>query len=409
MELHLLNASMASRDSLFLILDYINQKDYTKEFVIIINKIKEYYQRDADVKSVNREIFVNLLGESITNAKHLDRFTTLIDQALMMDTSVNNINKLIVDTKKHEVGLRLATALANKEDEKVATLMEEYNRLDVITSIEELEGDVEIYTAEDISTIIEGELSGESRLKVYPLVLNERLNGRASEGHHIIHFARPEMGKTALNITMSGGFARQGAKGIYALNEDRTEDVYLREISFLTGLTYKEILMDPKRAENIARARGLENITFISLAPGNARQIERYVDRLQPQWVIIDQLRNLDMKEQNKVLQLEKAAIAIRTLAKKYGFLAISTTQAGDSAEGKRLLGMGDIDFSNTGIPSQADTLIGMGGTPEDVEKGTRFFNLPKNKIGGRHESFAVQLIQPLNRFVSPNQQGEQP
>lgn len=402
MELHLLKASMASRASAFLILDYINRKDYTREFNIIMDKIKEYYLRDADVPAVNREIFIGLLKESITNEKHLVRFTTLVDEALMADTSVSNMTKLIIDSKLHEIGLRLSAALANKEDEKVAELYAEYGRLNTVTTLEELEGGgIEVYTHEDAERLLEYELSGEGKLKVYPLALNERLMGRAAGGHSIIFFARPEMGKSAFGVTASSGFARQDAPGIYVVNEDRTEDIYIRHVSCLTGLTYAEILRDPHRAIRLARDRGLGNITFISATPGTPRQLHSYVEKLQAEWIVIDQMRNLDVKESNKVIQLEKAAQAQREIAKKHGVLAIGMTQAGDSAEGKRILTMGDVDFSNTGVPAACDVLAGMGGTEEDVQRGERFMNLSKNKIGARHESFPLRLNAPLSRLIS--------
>lgn len=409
MELHLLKASMESRDAAMLILEYINQKEYSREFVIIINKIKEYYQRDADVKSVNREIFTSLMGEAITNAKHLERFTTLVDQALLMDTSVTNLTKLIIDSKKHEVGLRLSAALANKEDDKATALMEDYKKLDEVTTLEELEGSgVEVLTHEDAERLLEYELSGEGKLKLYPLALNERLMGRASGGHSIIFYARPEMGKSAFCVTAAGGFARQDIPGIVAINEDRTEDTYIRLVSNLTGLTYREILMDPSRATRLARKRGLGNVTFISVTPGTPRQLHSYVEKLKAQWIIIDQVRNLDVKETNKVIQLEKAAQAQRAIAKTHGVLAIGTTQAGDSAEGKRILTMGDVDFSNTGIPAACDVLIGMGANEEDLQHGTRHMNLPKNKIGAIHEAFPLRLNAPLSRLQSVTDREEE-
>ena len=48
MELHLLSSAMSSRDSTYLILDYITAKNYSREFQILIGKIKEYYDKDAD-------------------------------------------------------------------------------------------------------------------------------------------------------------------------------------------------------------------------------------------------------------------------------------------------------------------------------------------------------------------------
>ena len=81
--------------------------------------------------------------------------------------------------------------------------------------------------------------------------------------------------------------------------------------------------------------------------------------------------------------------------------LAISVTQAGDSADNKAVLDMGDVDYSNTGIPAQADVMIGVGVTAELEAENRRMFSLPKNKISGDHSSFPVNVLPHLSRVTS--------
>lgn len=394
---------MARRDSCELILSYITLKEYSREFQIIIDSIKNYYARDGQAVSINREILLGLLAETVSNKKHLERFTSIVDQALSSNTSAVNIDELILQAKKNEVADKLAVALSNRDD--TTKLLEEYTHLANLTSLEELNASgAEILTHEDFGRVLSGMAAGEGRWRLYPLALNERLDGRAGGGHHIVTFARPEMGKTALNLTIAGGFARQGAHGIYFINEDKVEDLYLRLVCNLSGLTLKESLTNPEKAEALARKNGLEFVRIISLAPGTLREVEAFVDKYAPVWVVMDQLRNLSMKEANKVLQLEYATTGMRNIAKKYGALVVSTTQAGDSAEGKALLTMGDVDFSNTGVAAQADVLIGLGATQADQERGIRMLNISKNKLTGRHEGFPVKLIPQLSRYVSMNE-----
>lgn len=405
MELHLLRAALAQRDSCNLILSYINLKDYSREFQIIISKIKGYYDRDNDAASINREIFIGLLAESVTNKKHLERFTSIIDESLgLTSSSVVNVDELILKAKMNEVGDRLAAALANREQEKVPKLVEEYTNLQGMTSLQDLNSQgIEVYTADDLEEIIRVELAREGGLRIYPLALNDRLDSRLCPQHHVVTFARPEMGKTALNITIACGFARQGSDGIYFINEDRTNDIYVRIVSNLTGMTTREIHADPDKAKALARQNGLTHIRLIALSPGNLRQVEAFVEKYRPGWIVMDQLRNLDVREANKVLQLEYATSGMRNLGKKWNCIVVSTTQAGDSAEGKAVLEMGDIDFSNTGVPAQADVLLGLGGTKDQVDKGIRIINLPKNKVSGRHENFPVRLNPFLSRYTSMN------
>lgn len=389
-------------------MSYITLKDYSREFQIIITAINNYYQRDNAATTINRELLLGLLAETVSNKKHLERFTSIVDQAIAADVSVINVDELILKSKQNEVADKLAVALSNRDD--TSKLLEEYNHIRNLTSLEELDqSGAEILTDEDIGRILTSAATREGRWKVYPLSLNERLEGRAGGGHHIVTFARPEMGKTALNITIACGFARQGASGIYFINEDKVEDLYIRIVTNLSGLTVKEALTDPAKAEALARRNGLQFIRIISLCPGTLREVEAFVDKFQPVWIIMDQLRNLHMKEANKVLQLEYATTGMRNVAKKYDALVVSTTQAGDSAEGKAILTMGDVDFSNTGVAAQADVLVGLGATPQDAERGIRMIHLSKNKVSGKHESFPVRILPQLSRYVSMNEQDVNP
>lgn len=404
MELHLLSASLARRDSCSLILSFIDLKSYTREFGIIMGKVKEYYERDQSANAVNRDIFLALLAETTSNGKHLERFTSIIDQAYQQETSTVNVDELIVKSKLNEVGDKLAVALANRED--ASGLIEQYTSLHKVATLEELmEKGTEILTADDMDDLLASETSGVGAFRLYPLAFDERVGSRVKGGHHIVTFARPEAGKTAFNITIACGFARQGAEGIYFINEDRVEDVYMRLLSNLSGMTADQIRADPARAKELALRNGLACITLISLSPGTPKQVEAFVDKYGPQWVVMDQLRNLNVKEANKVLQLEYATSAMRNIGKKYNCIVVSTTQAGDSAEGKKLLTMGDVDFSNTGVAAQADVLVGLGGDPGDFERGIRYVNITKNKITGVHQSFPIKLNPYLSRYTSVNEQ----
>lgn len=670
MELHLLSSAMSSRDSTYLILDYITAKNYSREFQILIGKIKEYYDKDADAQHVVKEVFLGLLEGAVPNKKHLENFTNILNEAEGMDTSNANTQELILKAKLNEVGNKLSIALVNG-DETVSKLLEEYRELRNYTTLEELtQAGTEMLTVDDLDRVLQRVVNKEGQAIVYPLAFNERLNGRAAGGHHIVTFARPECvdgetkirikynpdsvssrvmsvkkffnrfhgshwlkgkgpyqiqstadgkmfynevedvvssgmkecfkvtvasgksvtatadhvmltadgdvklgelklgdrlvvdapaikvplkrkehctklphspyrtrviagqtyhrvknhrlvydaalngysasdflrrlklggddelvfsdidldihhkngdheddspdnlqlltraehsaihaaagdcgnahrvclsevvsieyvgvrecfdicmndkannfrvndgiyvhncGKTAFNITMACGFARQQLPGIYFINEDRVEDIYVRLISNLTGLSLHEIEQNPGKATQMARDHGLEFIRLISLAPGTPAQVEAFVDKYRPFWMVMDQLRNLNMKEANKVLQLEYATSAMRNVAKKYNVLVISSTQAGDSAENKKLLTMGDVDYSNTGVAAQADVLVGIGGDPLDMQEGRRIINISKNKLSGRHENFPVKIVPSLSRYLSyrGQEQGE--
>lgn len=401
MELHLLNASLASRENLYRILDYITAKEYSREFQILMGKLREYYDRDPNAGHVVKDIFLNGLEATVQNKKHFAKFVEIVNEAEGTETSDANIQELILRTKVNELKTQLAVALMN-DGKNTAELMERLREIQHYSTLDELtHAGTEILTSEDAEHVLARMINREGVLKVYPQALDERLEGGANGGHHIVIFARPEMGKSAQNITMACGFARQKADGIYFINEDRTEDIYIRLVSNLSGMTVNQCRVEPEKALRIARENGLEYIRLIGLTPGTPKQIEAFVDKYRPKWMIVDQIRNLDMGEANKVLQLEYATSAMRNIGKKYNVLVCSATQAGDSGEGKKLLTMGDVDFSNTGVAAQADVLIGIGGDANDVMEGRRIFNITKNKIAARHENFPVKLVAPISRYVS--------
>lgn len=401
MEQHLLSAALKDRESLYLITQYITAKQYSREFQILIDKIKEYYDKDADAEHVVLDVLVAGITETVQNKKHVDNFVQILNEAMEADTSAANVQDVILKAKTNEVGLRLSVALVNG-DKGVGELMDQYRELSHYTTLDEMaQTGTTVLTFEDLDAVTANRLEHKGELKVYPLALNERLDGGASGGHHIVTFARPEMGKTAFNVTIACGFARQGADGIYFINEDRIEDVYMRILYNLSGLGKVDFMLNPQRVRDLALQNGLRHIRLIELSPGTPSQVEAFVDKFRPRWMVMDQLRNLNVKEANKVLQLEYATSAMRNIGKKYNVLTVSTTQAGDSAEGKALLTMGDVDFSNTGVAAQADVLIGIGGTPTDVAEDRRIINITKNKLSGRHENFPVRIRRDLSRYTS--------
>jgi hypothetical protein len=124
---------------------------------------------------------------------------------------------------------------------------------------------------------------------------------------------------------------------------------------------------------------------------------------------MVNQLRNLSMGEANKVIALEEAAKEARNIGKRNNCAVISVTQAGDSADGKRFLEMGDVDFSNTGIPAQCDVLLGIGADEAMLKNMERGISFPKNKVGvgnNSHDPVIVKVRPDISRMLSPTMNG---
>lgn len=400
MEKQLLSTILASRESFSLIDQYINRKLYSREFGILYDFIAGYYGRDDNARLVDTAVLRELIGTEVPNEKHRDRFLKLLEESIATEASTENVKDVVLGMKRNELGLMLATAISNGDEHD--ELLEEYQQLLRFSSLDDmLEKGVECYDTHDVDMLIADAGNREGLMIVYPKSLNDRLDGGVTGSDSMIIIARPEMGKTALILTMACGFAKQGKRGIIFNNEERIDRLRLRALSCCTGMTKLEMLADPDKARELANANGYHNIIFVGLSPGTPRQIEAFVERYEPEWIIVDQLRNLIVKSENRTTQLEAAAQSIRNIGKKWNIFVASVTQAGDSAQDQAVLNMGDVDSSNTGIPGACDVLLGVGATPEQAKTGIRVMSLSKNKLGGVHDDWPVRFNQWLSKYVS--------
>lgn len=405
MEHQLLKLLLDNRSDYELVKQYINLKSYGREFNIIFEFIKDYYERDSKVGHVQVDLLQELIKSQVQNEKHVERFVEFIKEALEQDTSAANIKQVVLQAKQRELGNDLAIAIANGKNHD--DLLAKYNEVLSFTDLDDmLERGLEVYDASSLDDLIDHQTDPASKLQVYPLALNERLDGGLQGSDHITLFARPEMGKTGLILTMACGFAKQDSVGIVFNNEEAITRLRLRALSCCTGMTASEIRHNPQAAKDIAEQLGYHNIIFVSMSPGNPRQIEALVERYKAKWFIVDQLRHLSVQSDTRTNQLEAAALGMRSIAKRHNAIAITVTQAGDSAEGKAILDMGDVDSSNTGIPGACDVLLGVGGTEQQIAQGVRTLSLSKNKLGGVHDHFPVRFNPSISKYVSAKELG---
>lgn len=407
MEQQLLAASLRSRADYELVKNYIDIRTstYSKLFQIVMVKVGDYYTRDSDAQAVAPSVLLAQMEETIRNAKHIETIKEMLADAAGSATSESNVRAVVLLAKQQEAQDKLAQALASGITDKGVTIDEmiaDVQRLRGLTTLEEVDKEeIEVFHNINLEDLLQREFDPDSLIKVYPSSLNDRLDGGAKRGHHFTLFGRPESMKSGTAINMSCGFLRQNLKGLYLINEDRPEDIIVRHVSNLSGMTKRQIDAERTKAQQLAESCGFENLMVANASPGTPGQIEDLIERWNPDFIVVDQLRNLKVKADNRVNQLEQAATAIRTIAKKGNVLAISVTQAGDSGSNKAVLEMGDIDSSNTGIPAQADVLIGVGVDATLEAENRRVFSLPKNKISGTHDHFPVNVVPWLSRVTS--------
>lgn len=405
MERELLAAALRSRSSYALIVEHIapeskrkKQDSYTPEFRILLGKIGSYYENDGEAQHVSQELMNELIDASVPIDKHKERFKNILAEAYGSGTSLPNIRALLITAKKGEVGDRLAMKLVNRED--VSEELAEYNKLQAMT---ELKGQEEegVLTSDTLADALKGIVAGEAGLSLYPPALGRAIGPRGlMPGSHVTVFGRPEISKSGFCITNTARWAMAGYKVLYFINEDPAINIQLRILCCLTGMGEEDVLADIDKAIQLANTRGFSNVVIKSLSPGSAAEITKWVEEEDPDAIIIDQLRNLWAKADSRTNQLDQVARDVRDIGKARGLVVLSVSQAGDSAEGKAILTMTDIDSSKTGLPGAADVLIGIGATKEQEATGYRILTLCKNKVNGNHESVTVKFIPQLSRYT---------
>ena len=406
-ESHLLAAALRSRESSDLIQTHLapaakNKKDerYSPEFRILTEKIKDYYKRDDAAQEVQKEIFLASIDGAVANEKHRARFKSMVEEAFAVDTSVTNTNDLILQAKKYEVGDKLAMKLVNRED--VDDELLEYTHIHALASLDDyLTNNAHVLTHVDLRATLLGIKEGGNVIKLRPQRLNEAADGGVGETSHVIFVARPNMGKSAMAITIATAIAMQGKRVLYFINEDDERTIQLRLVSCFTGLTKLQIMEDVDGAIELANQRGMEHVIIIPLTPGTLEEIDAYCDKYEPDAIIVDQMRNLVVKGDGRTSQLEAAAVGLRNIGKRRRIAVFSFTQAGDSAEGKAVLSMSDVDNSKTGIPGACDMLLGIGATLEQKDQGIRIITPIKNKSNNDHATFPLRLNPFLSRYTN--------
>lgn len=386
----LVAACAADRLSFAKITEHVSHKEISPIAKIWLDGIRDYYARDESAERADLEVVGETLALRLASDKQ--RETVLAyGETLKECPSPDNVVHAIIEYRRHISGMQLAQALADGgAADKVRPLVEQYAQL-----LEETQLGSDIRYASDGSALFERVSSGK-RIRLHPASLNSRSRGGALPGHHIVIFGRPEQGKTLFAVNLTAGFLRDGHKVLYIGNEDPIDEIKMRVLCNLANCSEDQAVNEPEKALRIAEGRGLGLLTMVHMHPGSAHEVESLVKEHGPEVLIIDQIRNL-AGDDNSTRRMEQNAIAVRNILGKYDVVGVSITQAGDKTErhGQEppmWLSMGDVDSSRTGLPAQADMMIGVGSNEELRSSGKRAISLPKNKIGRVHDGFIVEV-----------------
>lgn len=376
----------------------LDPKDFGAQAELIVKVAGQFYRRDAEAMSVDAAVLQSSIPRHFANPKHAAAVLSWLED-LPAEVSAVNLAAEYKAMRRHKVGLELAAKLASGAHGDAFTdkLVEKYRLLGVD---EEAQAKPRLTIDELAETVGEGR-----RIKLMPGALNDAAGGGALRGHNILVYARPDVGKTMFVINLGAGFIRQGLTVLYTGNEEPIADVQKRFLSRMSGVGHTALNNDRaelERAVELAETAGYDRLIAQALTTAKVAEVEALVRRYKPDVLIVDQLRNLKINGGgNRALELDIAAREIRGIGKAYNVLTVPVTQAGDSAEGKLYLEMGDVEWSNTGVQGQADLMIGIGCNDNYHATGRRAIALPKNKLGGKHARLTLFVEPDFNLYRS--------
>lgn len=348
---------------------------------VLLSAAREQYSRDAALKSVSRSVLRNQIVRRYGNTDIARGILDYLDQ-IPSEVSAVNIAEEYRLVQLKELGIKLASRLASgRYDDETSELLARYDALRAPATA----GGTEAFrlTEDDFDESTTG------RIPVMPGTLNRYIGGGIRRGHHVVVFGRPDSGKSLFTLNQSAVACAHGYKVLYVANEEPKEDITVRLLSRLTNRPIDSLRSREALREAFSRAKqeGYNNWHLLHKAGVTIADIRAAAGRIRPDIIVIDQLKNIHASDDNRSLQLDRLARAVRELGSDYDCAVFSVTQAGDSASGKLVLGMGDVDWSNTGIPGAADVMIGIGVNDEWYAQGKRMLTVCKNKANGKHGS----------------------
>jgi len=395
MESKILSSIIKDRES-FNRLSKLNVKDsFSDPAKFIYEIVCDFYDKDTSISFVDLELVEKRIERELP--KQIELYRNIL-KTLNETTSAPNLLEEIIALKKDSIARALSSTLLTPKRNGVLELMDDYKFVEEYVKSQE-EGDDNILIGANVSEIVES-LKDQNRIKLWPKALQEATGG-AMLGNNVLVFGRPEVGKSLFIINMVGGLLHDGYKVLFIENEDPAKATMSRIVCRLSEKHIVDVIENPDEVEETIKTRGYDNLILKSLSPGTFRDIQSLIDQHGVDVVVINQLRNIWVGKESRVEQMEIAATSARNLAKKNNILVIGVTQAGDSGTNKLRLEMGDIDFSNTGMPAQMDLIIGVGSNEEYDSKSWRMISLPKNKLSGEHLYFPVLIDTKTNKITS--------
>lgn len=338
-------------------------------------ELVHYYEQDPLTERADVDAIFDRLVRRFPRYK--DSYEAIRTRVLSCPLSTTNFVEDLKDELRAAVGLEIVNAIGtNQPWEKVLDLVK---KVEESIEIEEKEG-LLVYNNVHVDEVVKAN-DPSNLAHLHPAILNDYVGGGVPTPCHILVYARPDMGKTSFMLNLVKGFCQQGKKVLYYNNEDNPDSFLMRSFTVFTGQPKSVVVEYAEKTEESLERNAYHNLHVAFSEAGSIDEIDGLVSDLEPDVLIVDQIRNLSARGDSRNLELEILARAMRALSRRHKVIAISVSQAGESAEGKSYLGMSDLDYSKTGVQGAVDLMIGIGAGELDRTQGYRCISLPKNKF----------------------------
>jgi KaiC/GvpD/RAD55 family RecA-like ATPase len=353
-----------------------------------LKSIEQYYDRDPKALSVDLEILHAQLAEQYPQSVE---DLALFFGGLPAQADEPNIKAWAREVNKSFLANELQIALAKKDDARIIKIMQSWGKDD------------------DIPTAYEGSMApshffgaiGTQRIPLFPLQLNEKLDGGVFRQAQCLIMARPNVGKSTFAINTAACLARNGFRVLYMPNEDPHRIVISRLLSRFVGVPFLEIHKDQDPHHTVALSEGFDRLVVQEINPGSIQEIRAAVARYKPDVFIVDQIYKIAMESKDGAVQtFANISSGCRTIAKEFNCASILVTQVADAAKDKLFLAQEDVEWSNTGVCAQMDLMIGLAQSEDLQAQHKMMVSFPRWKWGEKPKPFTVNVDYQFNKIT---------
>lgn len=227
----------------------------------------------------------------------------------------------------------------------------------------------------------------------------------------LIVLGRPEIGKTSFIISELMHWATQIApdeKVIIFNNEEAGDKLLLRCYTVALNMNAFDLAKVKDKKEAMTKALGGDKVLVYDDAGTTIRDVERVCENYKPKVIVFNVLDKISgFNKLDEVSRLRRISQWARELGKKYDAVVVCVCQADGTAEGEKYIFKNQIYGSKTGIPGEADVIIGVGYDPNEAD--VRYFHISKNKLTGgsrtdparSHGYAAATFYKQTGRYVN--------